>query len=71
MEQPLSCPFCGAIPSVFPISPINDGNAWGQVGCVNPECSAKPHVNDGEEISDERGSDVYKEIAIKRWNTRY
>jgi len=71
MEQPLSCPFCGAIPKVYPISSIKDGNSWAQVRCVNLKCSAKPYVHDGEVISDERGSDSYKEIAIKRWNTRY
>ncbi len=66
----LPCPFCGSIPDVFPINPEREGNAWGQVSCTNPECTANPTVEDGEDCADERGSDAYKQVAIERWNRR-
>lgn len=55
---------------VHPEDPKTEGNAWGQVECVNEDCVANPRVNDGELVADERGSDAYKAIAIARWNTR-
>ena len=38
--------------------------------CQNDGCAAQPRVEDGEDIADERGSDAYKQCAIKRWNRR-
>jgi hypothetical protein len=70
MIEPLPCPFCGKAPCVFPIDPTVEGNAWGMVQCVNKHCSAQPKVNDGATLADERGSDKYKEAAIRRWNRR-
>ena len=70
MKKPLPCPFCGEEPEVYPKFPIEEGNAWGKVACVNPNCVCMPSVSDGQTISDERGSDAYKEAAIRRWNTR-
>ena len=71
MNVPLPCPFCGSTPVVEPADPKISGNAWGAVRCVNEECTAKPVVRDGENISDDRGSDVYKSIATARWNKRF
>jgi hypothetical protein len=68
--KPLPCPFCGFIPRIYPKHPEREGNAFGLVQCVNPECVAKPQVEDGEDIADDRGSDMYKEAAINRWNVR-
>ena len=68
---PLPCPFCGKTPKVFPSRPELDGNAWGAVRCINIRCPAMPNVNDGSRVSDERGSDAYKRLAIKRWNRRH
>lgn len=70
MLKPKPCPFCGVDPKVFPTNPEVEGNAWGEVCCVNPQCSAQPHVRDGADVSDYRGSEAYKDEAIKRWNTR-
>ncbi len=67
---PLPCPFCGEMPTIYPLDPKKDGNAWGSVRCVNADCPAQPTVEDGEEVSDERGSDAYKQAAIIRWNRR-
>lgn len=67
---PLPCPFCGVTPGVYPTRPDLEGNAWGEVQCVNDDCPAKPSVEDGADCSDNRGSDAYKQAAIKRWNTR-
>lgn len=64
------CPFCGELPEVGPKDPEEEGNAWGYVQCVNPKCPARPRVRDGEDMADDRGSDVYKKIAIERWNRR-
>ena len=36
----------------------------------NPCSPAQPSVRDGEEVADQRGSDGYKDVAIRRWNTR-
>ena len=69
-NTPLPCPFCGSIPDVRPSDPKNNGNAWGEVRCVNGRCPAKPRVDDGARIADDRGSDKYKRLAIKRWNKR-
>lgn len=69
-EQPLPCPFCGAVPEVWPLDPKREGNAWGEVVCCNPECHCRPRVGDGQLIGDERGSDAYKAAAIARWNQR-
>jgi len=66
----LSCPFCGRQPEVVPSNPDEDGDAWGMVLCSNGDCVAQPSVLDGEEISDSRGSDEYKNSAIRRWNAR-
>ena len=68
--HPKPCPFCGAAPEVRPKDPETEGDAWGEVACVNPECPAQPSVQDGEDVADERGSDAYKAAAIKRWNRR-
>jgi len=71
LPSPLPCPFCGVVPKVFPVGPRTEGDAWGAVRCLNPECVAKPIVRDGEAIVDTRGSDAYKTAAILRWNTRW
>jgi hypothetical protein len=67
----LPCPFCGDAPHVGPDDPKREGNAFGYVECLNSDCPAKPRVEDGEIISDERGSDEYRRAAILRWNTRH
>ena len=69
--RPLRCPWCGHTPSVLPEDPEKQGNVWGAVVCENEICPAKPRVEDGEDIADERGSEEYKKAAIRRWNTRY
>jgi hypothetical protein len=66
----LPCPFCGETPEVYPRRPEIEGDAFGQVRCENDDCQAKPVVNDGEDCADDRGSDLYKLAAIKRWNRR-
>ena len=71
MDTLKPCPFCGHAPTVYPLKPELEGNAFGQVRCSNDDCPAKPCVNDGEDDADERGSDAYKAAAIKIWNTRY
>ena len=67
---PLPCPFCGKIPVVRPVKPNVEGNTWGEVKCINYACPAMPSVLDGERVADKRGSEAYKQAAIKRWNTR-
>ena len=67
----LRCPFCGEEPETFPKAPHNEGNAWGEVRCVNDECSAQPIVKDGEDVADSRGAEKYIELAVKRWNQRH
>lgn len=69
------CPFCGWLPVVLPLDPSTEGNAWGKVVCMNPGCPTFDairgqgvSVSDGEDCADERGSDVYKQVAIARWN---
>lgn len=70
LARVLPCPFCGEPPKVVPSHPEHDGAAWGAVRCVNKSCPAMPSVSDGEAIADERGSNAYKNAAIKRWNNR-
>ncbi len=67
---PLPCPFCGVKPVVLPENPSEEGNAWGRVNCQNNDCPARPAVADGDNLSDNRGSDEYKKLAILRWNIR-
>jgi hypothetical protein len=77
-EKLLPCPFCGSTDlEILPKDPSRDGNAWGAVQCVNVDCSTydilKSHgvrVEDGQDVSDERGSDAYKSAAIAAWNRR-
>lgn len=66
--KPLAC-LCGVVPLVRPENPEVEGNAWGAVICVNPECPANPFVEDGIDVCDDRGSDAYKRAAIERWNS--
>lgn len=65
--QPLPC-LCGSAPCVEPEDPEHSGNAWAEVRCENEQCPAKPVVDDGKSVADDRGSDGYKECAIVRWN---
>ncbi len=77
-EKLLPCPFCGSTDlEILPEDPSRDGDAWGAVQCVNVDCSTydilKSHgvrVEDGQDVSDERGSDAYKSAAIAAWNRR-
>ena len=71
LPQALPCPFCGKFPKITPTNPKLDGNAWAAVQCVNSKCAAKPRVEDGAKICDERGSDAYKALAVRRWNRRH
>lgn len=64
----LPCPFCGKTPIVVPINPEIEGNAWGEVKCVNKHCFAQPTVRDGCKVTDDAID--YKKAAIKRWNRR-
>lgn len=73
--KPLPCPFCGKMPKVYPRDPEHDGNAWGEVVCFNQRCATYGpgggvRVRDGVPVADERGSEKYKEAAIRRWNRR-
>ena len=67
---PLPCPFCGSLPKVMPSNPKKDGDAWGAVQCCNRKCAIAPRATDDEDIGDGRGSDSYKNSAIRVWNTR-
>lgn len=69
-EKPKPCPFCGEPPAVLPVDPKTEGNAWGAVACQNSKCPCQPppNVRDGEAVSDERGPDEYKRVAVRRWN---
>lgn len=67
---PAPCPFCGKKPRLDPKNPNEEGNAWGQVRCVNRRCYAQPSVRDEQRVADERGSGAYIDCAIKRWNKR-
>jgi hypothetical protein len=71
MVKPLPCPFCGSEPELFPEDPEREGDAWGEVACVNEDCPAQPRVKDGEGACDYRGSDAYKAAAVARWNKRW
>lgn len=73
----LPCPFCGKKPDTFPKNPKVEGNAWGEVRCVNRRCATfsgrseeAVAVGDGSLINDERGTEAYIRAAIKRWNRR-
>jgi hypothetical protein len=68
--SPLPCPFCGEQPRLFPVNSKIEGNAWGEVACVNTRCHAQPCVVDEQTIADERGTGAYIDCAIKRWNKR-
>lgn len=68
--KPLGCPWCGEAPEVYPKNWRVEGNAFGQVRCENDDCPAQPVVNDCEGVCDERGSEAYKQAAIRKWNTR-
>lgn len=68
--EPLPCPFCGKAPTVYPLTPKHEGNAWGAVRCINKKCAAQPRANDGSLQSDERGTGAYQDAAIRRWNRR-
>lgn len=68
--KPLPCPFCGKPPKVYPKDPSREGNAFGQVRCEYQRCAANPVVQDGCMVADERGSEAYKQLAIRRWNRR-
>ena len=68
--HPRPCPFCGAIPEIYPKDPTQEGSAWGMVQCTNGDCPAEVRVCDGEHSADDRGSYAYKATAIRRWNTR-
>lgn len=71
VETIKTCPFCGEAPKVFPTEPKIEGDAWGAVRCRNWDCNAMPDVRFGGLVSDDRGSDAYKALAIERWNTRF
>lgn len=67
------CPFCGHVPMTFPRDDeeaSRRGTAFGVVSCVNPQCAAKPTVEDGEQAADDRGWREYVRAAIERWNRR-
>jgi hypothetical protein len=72
---PLPCPFCGepsvVLPDAEDVASGEVGDAYGLVECQNVECQAQPRVYDGEQVSDSRGSEEYKRLAIIRWNRRY
>lgn len=70
MTKPFNCPFCGHEPKIYPGELEKSGNCYGSVRCENIDCPAKPRVEDGINVSDDRGSDAYKEAAILRWNNR-
>lgn len=71
MEELKPCPWCGKQPVVRPRNPKIQGDAWGEVICVNKRCAAQPYVGDGALQSHNRGSEAYKRSAIRRWNTRH
>lgn len=68
--EPRPCPFCGQQPEVRPTDPATEGNAWGEVCCINPACPTQPSVGDGRDINDDRGTRAYQAMAIQRWNRR-
>jgi hypothetical protein len=68
--KPLACPFCGETPAVLPADPEQEGDAWGQVQCLNSQCAVQPKCYDGAKLADMRGPGAYKDLAIRRWNNR-
>lgn len=75
--KPAPCPFCGKVPKLHPVHPDREGDAWGAVRCENMRCQTFDEVKgfgvtvrDGVTVSDTRGSDRYKQAAIRRWNKR-
>jgi hypothetical protein len=65
-----NCPFCGGKPQIGPAEPWEDGDAFGFVACDSRKCAARPKVEDGSNLADERGSAAYIALAIRRWNRR-
>lgn len=77
MSRAKACPFCGHGPIVGPADPERDGDAWAYVECRNERCPTYDlpighgvRVYDGESVADARGSQSYKNAAIRRWNQR-
>jgi len=73
------CPFCGEPPQVLPsaedVASGREGSAYGRVICMYGGCPTYSRirgegvfVDDGEPCADERGSEEYKRLAVKRWN---
>jgi len=71
MSELLPCPFCGKTPNVYPKVLGDGGNCWGEVRCENYLCHVNPVCGDGLLINDERGSEKYKQVAIRKWNKRF
>ena len=67
---PKACPFCGKTPALFPDDPNKDGDAWGEVQCLNGRCPVQPSCRDGSKSSDMRGPGAYIDAAVQRWNRR-
>lgn len=61
----LACAFCKNIPSVRPLDPKTEGNAWGAVSCVSP-CPVQPEIADGRVCAEDDTN--YRAVAIRRWN---
>jgi hypothetical protein len=74
MPAMLPCPFCGKQPKVT--SPNSDrkalewGSEWGRVECVYKRCAVQPLATDGTVREVRGGWRAYRDLAIKRWNTR-
>ena len=63
----LPCPFCGAMPILFPQRPDIEGNAWGAVTCMNETCRVRPSA----QWFDDRGTHFCHRKAILDWNRRF